>query len=324
MSFILDALKKSENDRQRQTGPALFEVRVAAPRSKFPLLAVSIISLLVVNVGVVAWLVMRKPATAAVPAETAPAATNDAASANLQTQPQGGFAPTQGSQANSAYGQQGGPPSQQNYAGGYNGAGGQQPGGFNGGANGGGFNAGQGGPNGAGPAGYPPNGYASNGSYPPPNNANYQQGPNNGGYTQGANQGGYPQAPNGAYQRGAYPNAASNGGPVLEESGRESYNPDDYAPAREPPPPGANAGSVSRGTESGLPTYEEVAGRMQLPPLHLDLHSYAPEPAKRFVLLNMKRLYEGQTTAEGVKVEAITNDAAILSYKGSRFVLDGD
>ena len=34
MSFILDALKKSENDRQRQSGPALFEVRVAPPRTR--------------------------------------------------------------------------------------------------------------------------------------------------------------------------------------------------------------------------------------------------------------------------------------------------
>jgi len=32
MSFILDALKKSETDRQRQATPALFEVKVAAPR----------------------------------------------------------------------------------------------------------------------------------------------------------------------------------------------------------------------------------------------------------------------------------------------------
>ena len=32
MSFILDALKKSETDRQRQASPALFEVKVAAPR----------------------------------------------------------------------------------------------------------------------------------------------------------------------------------------------------------------------------------------------------------------------------------------------------
>jgi hypothetical protein len=36
----------------------------------------------------------------------------------------------------------------------------------------------------------------------------------------------------------------------------------------------------------------------------------------------MKRLYEGQTTAEGVKVESITTDAAILSFQGTKFVLN--
>src|SRR3954467_13077755 len=74
MSFILDALKKSENDRQRQSGPALFEVRVAPPRSKLPLLAIIIVSLLVVNLGVVGWVMLRKPAAAALPASPATAA----------------------------------------------------------------------------------------------------------------------------------------------------------------------------------------------------------------------------------------------------------
>src|SRR5512139_4139975 len=84
MSFILDALKKSENDRQRQSGPALFEVRVPPPRSKFPLLAVSIIALLVVNLGVVAWLMLRKPAAAAAPQT---AASGNEAQAGNSAQP---------------------------------------------------------------------------------------------------------------------------------------------------------------------------------------------------------------------------------------------
>jgi hypothetical protein len=49
---------------------------------------------------------------------------------------------------------------------------------------------------------------------------------------------------------------------------------------------------------------------------------YAPEPRKRFVLLNMKRLYEGDSLPEGVKVDSITNDGAVLSYRGSKFVMD--
>jgi len=61
MSFILDALKKSESDRQRQNGPALFEVKVAPPRTRLPLWAIAIALLLAVNAGVVAWMLLRRP-----------------------------------------------------------------------------------------------------------------------------------------------------------------------------------------------------------------------------------------------------------------------
>jgi general secretion pathway protein B len=61
MSFILDALKKSETDRQRQTGPALFEVKVAPPKARFPVWAVAIVALLVINMIIVGWLLMRHP-----------------------------------------------------------------------------------------------------------------------------------------------------------------------------------------------------------------------------------------------------------------------
>jgi general secretion pathway protein B len=62
MSFILDALKKSESDRQRQNGPALFEVRVAPPRTRLPLWAIAIALLLVFNLGVVLWMLLRHQA----------------------------------------------------------------------------------------------------------------------------------------------------------------------------------------------------------------------------------------------------------------------
>ena len=74
MSFILDALKKSENERQRHSGPALFEVKVATPRPGLPLWAIALAALLVVNIGVVIWLVLRKPAPEAQPVAAAMAA----------------------------------------------------------------------------------------------------------------------------------------------------------------------------------------------------------------------------------------------------------
>ncbi|HJS89538.1 MAG TPA: general secretion pathway protein GspB [Steroidobacteraceae bacterium] len=79
MSFILDALKKSESDRQRQSGPSLFEVKVAPPRRRLPIWAVAIALLLAINVVVISWMLLRHPsepapaAAAVAGAATAPA-----------------------------------------------------------------------------------------------------------------------------------------------------------------------------------------------------------------------------------------------------------
>src|ERR1700724_2893026 len=74
MSFILDALKKSESDRQRRSGPALFEVKVAPPRTRLPLWAIAIALLLLVNLGIVTWMVLRRSAHEGAPASVPPAA----------------------------------------------------------------------------------------------------------------------------------------------------------------------------------------------------------------------------------------------------------
>lgn len=67
MSFILDALKKSENERQRQIGPSLADVRVVRRNAERPWWAVAVAALLVVNLGVLLFVLMRdgdaKPAT---------------------------------------------------------------------------------------------------------------------------------------------------------------------------------------------------------------------------------------------------------------------
>lgn len=68
MSFILDALKKSENERQRQSGPGVFQPRIALPRARFPRWAVAIGVLLAVNLLVLLWLLIRADGTPAAPA----------------------------------------------------------------------------------------------------------------------------------------------------------------------------------------------------------------------------------------------------------------
>jgi len=82
MSFILDALRKSEHERQRQTGPALVEVPVAAPKPRTNTWATAAIALLVVNlVAIGVLLIVRSgdappdaPAAQAPPTSSAPVA----------------------------------------------------------------------------------------------------------------------------------------------------------------------------------------------------------------------------------------------------------
>jgi len=63
MSFILDALRKSEHERQRSSGPALAEVPVAAPRPRSNVWAPIAIALLLVNLVVVGVWLLRKSAS---------------------------------------------------------------------------------------------------------------------------------------------------------------------------------------------------------------------------------------------------------------------
>jgi|HigsolmetaAR202D_1030399.scaffolds.fasta_scaffold00825_6 general secretion pathway protein B len=62
MSFILDALKKSENERQRNIGPSLAEIQVRHAQSERPWWAVVVAGLLVLNLGVLLIVLMRDPA----------------------------------------------------------------------------------------------------------------------------------------------------------------------------------------------------------------------------------------------------------------------
>jgi general secretion pathway protein B len=79
MSFILDALKKSESERQRADAPALFEVKRAPPRQGVATWLLVLAGLLVINIVVLSVVLLRgshdtTPPTAANTAAAAPAA----------------------------------------------------------------------------------------------------------------------------------------------------------------------------------------------------------------------------------------------------------
>jgi hypothetical protein len=63
MSFILDALRKSENSRLRQNHPAVFSHRSAEQRHRLPVWAMVLIALLAINLLVIAFLLLQSTAT---------------------------------------------------------------------------------------------------------------------------------------------------------------------------------------------------------------------------------------------------------------------
>jgi general secretion pathway protein B len=87
-------------------------------------------------------------------------------------------------------------------------------------------------------------------------------------------------------------------------------------------PAQANAEAARRSTPGYLPSRDEVLAKgTQLPDLKLDLHVYAEKPAERFVFINMRKLREGESLPDGVRVDAITPRGADLSFRGTRFSL---
>lgn len=81
------------------------------------------------------------------------------------------------------------------------------------------------------------------------------------------------------------------------------------------PPPG-NRGSAPVTAWSRLPlTY-----RARVPTFSINVHVYAPEPARRFVMVDMKRYREGDTLPVGPRVESITSDGLVLAWRGRRFL----
>jgi hypothetical protein len=94
MSFILDALKKSEAERARQAGPALLEMRIVRPKRRVALWIVVLALLLSVNLAVLLWFaLLREPAAApaaapaGAPVVAAPAAAGIAPGAAAAMEP---------------------------------------------------------------------------------------------------------------------------------------------------------------------------------------------------------------------------------------------
>ncbi len=214
MSFILDALKKSESDRQRNANPGMYELKVAVPRARFPAWAVILALLLGINLLVGVWYLMKTDQP------TQPRSTETAAT-----------------------------------------------------------------------------------TLPPP----------------------APQAP-----------AAAPVTPEAERTdiARGIFNPADFEPAVEPEkaPPAAvrtapretrpPAASARRPATQGLPSRDDlILEGVTVPDVSMSLHVYDPDPARRFAFINGNRTQEGAVLPNGILVQSITPDGAILLWQDRRFLL---
>lgn len=59
-----------------------------------------------------------------------------------------------------------------------------------------------------------------------------------------------------------------------------------------------------------------------LPAPRIDVHVFAQDPARRFVLIELRKYHEGDRLDSGATVEAIRNDGIVLSYQGQRYRVD--
>lgn len=93
-------------------------------------------------------------------------------------------------------------------------------------------------------------------------------------------------------------------------------------PVTASPAPAATTAARPAG-EDRLMTLDELrlAGSIQLPELHLDIHVFAEDPAERFVFINMNKHREGARLDEGPVVTEITPEGVVLRHQGRTFLL---
>lgn len=64
----------------------------------------------------------------------------------------------------------------------------------------------------------------------------------------------------------------------------------------------------------------EFRSTFQLP--HIDVHVYAEQPARRFILVDLQKYREGDTLDSGAVVEEILPQGLLLYYQGTRFEIE--
>jgi len=292
MSFILDALRKSEHDRQRQSGPGLAEVAVAPRKPKTNVWATAAIALLIVNLIGVGVLLLRRanheaptPAGSGLPspagsAAVAPASTPaqpPAAQSAPATAPAAAPAPA-AVPAAVATTQSLPQPTLQ---------------------------------------------YQPSPAAPPGRNpleAEVSGGPPDIDAGMAARAASVPAGPPAVTRAPADGTAGGSVryAPIPESTVASAIAAESRSTARSG---AARPSPAPQPAQPALPTADEMAASGGLPPLHLDLHVYSNRAQERFIFVNSHKYREGDTMQEGPTVEQITQAGAVLNYRGSRFLL---
>ncbi|HVN95333.1 MAG TPA: general secretion pathway protein GspB [Syntrophorhabdaceae bacterium] len=79
------------------------------------------------------------------------------------------------------------------------------------------------------------------------------------------------------------------------------------------------SGGTSKETSQGALPRATPEATGALPPLKMSVHYYVSDPKSRFVRINDRIIHEGDELSDGVKMEEITEEGAVLSYHGRRF-----
>jgi general secretion pathway protein B len=82
--------------------------------------------------------------------------------------------------------------------------------------------------------------------------------------------------------------------------------------------PAAVAAASRPAPAATSPAPQQAPVEEPIPGLTVNVVAYSEEPARRFVMINLKSYKEGERTAEGAVVEEIQPDGAVVSYKGRR------
>lgn len=91
-----------------------------------------------------------------------------------------------------------------------------------------------------------------------------------------------------------------------------------------PLPAMAETGMEHTGMEDAVPRWEDLpdAERAGLPVPRIDVHVFAEEPERRFVLINLRKYLQGDTLDNGAVIETILADGIVLSYQGQQYRVD--